>query len=45
MGDSRVLNDIISGSKLEEYLEKGHGTNMLDQETRSLILSWLDEKI
>ncbi|MFH1592697.1 MAG: alpha/beta fold hydrolase [Candidatus Woesearchaeota archaeon] len=43
VGDSRELNGLISGSKLEVYSGKGHGTNMLDRETKDMVLSWLDE--
>ena len=43
VGDSRELNNLISNSKLEVYSGKGHGTNMLDKETKDMILKWLDE--
>ena len=43
VGDSRELSKLISGSKLQVYSGKGHGTNMLDREAKDLILNWLDE--
>lgn len=43
VGDSKELNKIISESELEVYSGKGHGTKMLDRETKDRILKWLDE--
>lgn len=45
IGDSRELNNLIINSKLQVYAGKGHGTRMLDRETKELILSWLNENI
>ena len=44
-GDSQQLNNLITDSALETYSGKGHGTNMLDRETKDEILDWLDENI
>jgi len=41
-GDSKELNKLISGSQLRIYKGKGHGTNMLDRETKDHILGWLN---
>jgi len=41
--DSKELNKIISGSKLQVYNGKGHGIRMLDEETKELIFDWLVE--
>ncbi len=43
VGDSKSLSEFIRKSKLEVYSGKGHGTNMLDAETKKLILEWLQE--
>lgn len=43
VGDSRELNNLISGSKLQVYSGKGHGTRMLDSESKKLIFDWLEE--
>ena len=43
VGDSKELNNIIKGSVLKVYKGKGHGTNMLDRETKDLILNWIGE--
>lgn len=43
VGDSKELGKLIQGSKTQIYSGKGHGTNMLDRETKDLILDWLNE--
>ena len=41
--DSQDLNKIISRSTLQIYKGKGHGTNMLDRESKDRILEWLSK--
>jgi len=40
---SEKLHTLIKNSELKTYSNKGHGTNMLDGETKSFIHEWLKE--
>ena len=40
---SEKLKSLIGGSELKIYSDKGHGTKMLDRETKDFILNWLEE--
>ncbi|MBI2499593.1 alpha/beta fold hydrolase [Candidatus Woesearchaeota archaeon] len=42
---SKEIKNNLKNSKLEVYKNKGHGTNMLDEETKELIFGWLDENL
>lgn len=42
---SKKISNNLVNNKLEIYRNKGHGTNMLDDETKELIFNWLDEKL
>ena len=41
LGDTRKLHQLIKESDLKIYSNKGHGTRMLDTETKTLIFDWL----
>ena len=43
INDSKEMNKIIPKSTLQVYNRKGHGTRMLDRETKDLIFGWLEE--
>ena len=40
--DTKKLHGLISESTLQIYSGKGHGTRMLDKETKTFILQWLE---
>lgn len=40
---SKELNELIGSSEIKLYSDKGHGTNMLDEETTKYLLDWLEE--
>ena len=40
---SQKLKELIKNSELKVYKGKGHGTRMLDRETKEFIIKWLDQ--
>ena len=42
---SQQIAQDIKDNKLITYTGKGHGTNMLDRETKEAILNWLEKKL
>jgi len=45
LDSSEEIKSNLPNSELKIYKDKGHGTNMLDKETKELIFEWLDEKL
>ncbi|MEK6953290.1 MAG: alpha/beta fold hydrolase, partial [Nanoarchaeota archaeon] len=45
LSSSKEIKNNLKNSELKIYKNKGHGTNMLDEETKELLFKWLDENL